>query len=74
MQKINHAGYDRSIIYRKPQRYDEDGDLIFEDDLDDEDAELSPAEDDIYAEIKLEGLHFGLLRREILLTCMSQKS
>ncbi|KAF2094765.1 hypothetical protein NA57DRAFT_45984 [Rhizodiscina lignyota] len=53
-RKINHAGYERNIIYRNPPRYDEDGDLILEDDNDDVEAEISPAEDNIYGDIKIE--------------------
>ncbi|KAF1356717.1 RXT2-like protein [Delphinella strobiligena] len=53
-RKIDHAGYQRYIIQPNPLRYDEDGDLI--DDEDDHDAYLSPAEDNPWNETRLEEL------------------
>lgn len=54
-RKVNHAGYQRYIIQPNPLRYDQDGDLIDEED-DVEAADLSPNEDNPFSETRLEGL------------------
>ena len=54
MQKIEHAGYRRPIISRKPTRYDEDGDEL-DNEAEDEYADAMAAEEDPYSDIKLEG-------------------
>ncbi|GAB7338546.1 hypothetical protein MBLNU457_5294t1 [Dothideomycetes sp. NU457] len=54
-QKVDHAGYHRYVIHRNPPRYDEDGDLV---DEDDEEEEMigSPIEDNPFEETKLDYL------------------
>lgn len=53
-QKVEHAGYRRSIIKRNPRRYDEDGEELDDDD-DDSQADAEAASQNPYSEIKLEG-------------------
>ncbi len=53
-QSIEHAGYHRDILRRNPKRYDEDGDEL-SDDFTDEEADARAAEDNPYAEVRLEG-------------------
>ncbi len=53
-QKVEHAGYHRSIIKRNPRRYDEDGEELDDDD-DDSQADAEAALQNPYSEIKLEG-------------------
>ena len=53
-QNIEHAGYHRDILRRNPKRYDEDGDEL-SDDFTDEEADARAAEDNPYAEVRLEG-------------------
>ena len=54
-QTIKHAGYSRDIIRKNPKRYDEDGDELATDD-EDEEADARAAEENVYAEIRLESL------------------
>jgi hypothetical protein len=44
LQKVNHAGFTRKIIYRNPKRYDEDG------------IELSGSDGDEHADV-VEGMN-----------------
>ena len=53
-QKIEHAGYERYIISRNPKRYDEDGDELDDDEVD-EQADADAAARNPYNEIRLEG-------------------
>lgn len=53
-QTIEHAGYHRDILRRNPKRYDEDGDEL-SDDVTDEEADARAADDNPYAEVRLEG-------------------
>ena len=53
-QSIEHASYKRDILRRNPKRYDRDGDEIPSDESDEE-ADARAAEDNPYAEIRLEG-------------------
>jgi hypothetical protein len=53
LQRIEHAGYKRDIISRKPRRYDEDG-YELDDDETDEQADAEVAELDPYADVKIE--------------------
>ena len=52
-QTIEHAGYRRNILRRNPKRYDEDGEEL-EDDDEDEEADARAAEENPYADIKIE--------------------
>lgn len=52
-QKIEHAGYQRYILSRNPPRFDEDGDELEPDDVDEE-ADAAAAEDNPYSGIRLE--------------------
>ncbi|KAI9758138.1 MAG: hypothetical protein M4579_003170 [Chaenotheca gracillima] len=52
-RKVEHAGHKRYIISRNPQRLDEDGDELDEDDADDQ-ADAAAAEEDPYADISIE--------------------
>lgn len=60
--KINHAGYERSIISRKRKLYDEDGDVVdpaeFPSEVEEEDMRTygEPIEEDPFASVKLEKL------------------
>lgn len=60
--KINHAGYERNIISRKPKLYDEDGDVVDPIDIpseveeDDMRAYGEPIEEDPFGSVKLEEL------------------
>ena len=53
-QSIEHASYKRDILRRNPKRCDGDGDEIPSDESDEE-ADARAAEDNPYAEIRLEG-------------------
>ncbi|KAI9790283.1 MAG: hypothetical protein M1816_005308 [Peltula sp. TS41687] len=66
-RKIEHAGYQRYIINRKPLRLDEDGDELDDDDIDEE-ADAAAAESNPYADIKLEHLLAPLTSVADLLT------
>lgn len=51
---MDHAGYKRDVISINPQYYTPDGDVVEdEDDIDDEDE---PLDENIYKDIKLEGM------------------
>ncbi|MCJ1468755.1 hypothetical protein MMC07_007385 [Pseudocyphellaria aurata] len=52
-RKIEHAGYERYIISRNPKRYDEDGDELDDDEVD-EQADADAAARNPYNEIHLE--------------------
>ena len=52
-QTIEHAGYRRNILRRNPKRYDEDGEEL-EDDDEDEEADARAAEENPYADVKIE--------------------
>ena len=52
-QTIEHAGHYRDILRRNPKRYDEDGDELDDEDVDEE-ADARAAEENPYAEIRLE--------------------
>ena len=52
-QTVEHAGYRRNILHRNPKRYDEDGEEL-EDDDEDEEADARAAEENPYADIKIE--------------------
>ncbi|KAI9827568.1 MAG: hypothetical protein M1832_004918 [Thelocarpon impressellum] len=52
-QKIEHAGYRRTIISRNPRRYDEDGDELDDDEVDAL-ADAAAAEQNPYADVRLE--------------------
>jgi len=54
VQEIEFANYKRNIISYNPPLIDDDGDII-EDEDELEDGEVSPMEDNIYEDIKLEG-------------------
>jgi hypothetical protein len=54
-RKIEHAGYQRYIIHRNPPKLDEEGDVI-EDENEDDVAGYQAAEDNPYADIRLEEL------------------
>lgn len=54
-KKITHAGFERAILKRNPRRYDEDGDELEDDDID-EQADLDAAAHNPYSHIKLEEL------------------
>ncbi|KAL5373401.1 hypothetical protein DPSP01_012759 [Paraphaeosphaeria sporulosa] len=54
-KRIEHAGYRRYILKRNPPRYDPDGDIVEIGDEDDED-DLSPVEENPYADMRLEEL------------------
>ncbi|MCJ1297223.1 hypothetical protein MMC08_000009 [Hypocenomyce scalaris] len=54
-RRIEHAGYHRYIISRNPKRFDEDGDELEDDDVD-EQADAAAGEDNPYGNIKLERL------------------
>lgn len=54
VQQIEHAGYQRHIIFRKPQRFDADGDPL-EDDEEDSQADADALEENPFGELKLEG-------------------
>ncbi|KZF26301.1 hypothetical protein L228DRAFT_279527 [Xylona heveae TC161] len=54
-RKIEHAGYERYIINRNPPRFDEDGDELDDDDVD-EQADANAAEENPYSDIRLEYL------------------
>lgn len=54
-QRIEHAGYHRSILQRNPPRYDPDGDIVeIEDEYDDEEDLLETVEENPYSDIQLE--------------------
>ena len=53
-QRITHAGFERTILQRNPRRYDEDGDELEDDDVD-EQADLDAAAHNPYSHIKLDG-------------------
>ncbi|KAF2862794.1 hypothetical protein K470DRAFT_268747 [Piedraia hortae CBS 480.64] len=52
--RINYAGYERPIMSRLPTRYDEDGDVVEEDEMEDEDIDAEPVEDNPFADVQLE--------------------
>ncbi len=52
-QKIEHADHQRYILNRNPRRFDEDGDELEQDDVDEE-ADAAAAEANPYSGIKLE--------------------
>jgi hypothetical protein len=54
-QRINHAGYSRYILHKNPPKYDPDGDIVEPGDEYEDEDELSPVEEDPYAEINLQG-------------------
>lgn len=54
LQRITHAGYQRTILKRNPKRYDEDGDEL-EDDEVDEEADAEAARRNPYSHIHIEG-------------------
>ncbi|SLM39907.1 Transcriptional regulatory protein RXT2, N-terminal [Lasallia pustulata] len=54
-RRIEHAGYHRYIISRNPRRFDEDGDELDDDDVD-EQADAATGEDNPYGDIRLEHL------------------
>ncbi|KAF7453557.1 RXT2 N domain containing protein [Pyrenophora tritici-repentis] len=55
-KRIEHAGYQRSILQRNPPRYDADGDIVeIEDEYDDED-DVETVEENPYGDIQLESL------------------
>ena len=52
-QKVEHAGYKRTVIRRNLPKYDYDGDEVL--DYEDEDSlDASPVEEDPYKDIKLD--------------------
>ena len=54
-KRIEHAGYQRSILQRNPPRYDPDGDVVeLEDEYDDDEDLLETLDENPYAEIQLE--------------------
>jgi hypothetical protein len=53
-QRIEHAGYHRSILQRNPPRYDVDGDLVEVDDEYDEEDDVEAVEENPYGDIQLE--------------------
>lgn len=53
-QRITHAGYQRTILRRNPKRYDEDGDELDDDEVDEE-ADIDVARRNPYSHIKIEG-------------------
>ena len=53
-KKIEYAGYQRYILSRNPKRYDDYGDELEDDEID-EKADAEAAEENPYNEIKLEG-------------------
>ncbi|KAL8839498.1 MAG: hypothetical protein Q9170_001721 [Blastenia crenularia] len=55
-RRIEHAGYHREIISHNPQRYDEDGDQLG-DDEEDEAADMAAADANPYHGIILQGIH-----------------
>ncbi|KAI9655061.1 MAG: hypothetical protein M1829_000694 [Trizodia sp. TS-e1964] len=54
-RRIEHAGYERNIISRNPLRYDEFGDELEDEDVDDQ-ADAAAAEENPYSGIKIESL------------------
>ena len=54
MQRIEHAGHKRYIIHRNPRRYDEDGNRLDEDEVD-EQADADAAARNPYGDIRLRG-------------------
>jgi len=59
IQEIEFASYKRNIISYNPPLIDDDGDII-EDEDELEDGEVSPMEDNIYEDIKLEGMFLAV--------------
>jgi hypothetical protein len=55
-QRIEHAGYHRSILQRNPPRFDQDGDIVEVDDEFDEDDDLEVVEENPYGNIQLESM------------------
>lgn len=53
-QRITHAGYKRAILKRNPRRYDEDGDGLDDEEID-EQADSDAAALNPYSHIRLEG-------------------
>lgn len=64
-QRITHAGYQRIILKRNPKRYDEDGDELEDDDVDEE-ADADAARRDPYGHIRIEGIAFIHIRKTFL--------
>ena len=56
LQKVDHAGYTRSIIARNPRRYDEYGDPLEAEEIDAY-ADAIAASENPYGDIKLECKH-----------------
>ncbi|MCJ1395178.1 hypothetical protein MMC18_008059 [Xylographa bjoerkii] len=54
-RKVEHAGYYRFILHRNPKRYDEYGDELDDDEVD-ERADAEAAESNPYGDVKLEEL------------------
>ncbi|MCJ1287115.1 hypothetical protein MMC26_006463 [Xylographa opegraphella] len=54
-RKVEHAGYSRFVLRRNPKRYDEYGDEL-EDDEVDERADAEATESNPYGNVKLEGV------------------
>ena len=51
-QKLNYNGFERHTISRNPPMVDPDGDVVDEDE-EDSDADLTPAEEDPYADVQI---------------------
>ena len=64
-QTIEHAGYRRNILRRNPKRYDEDGEELEEED-EDEEADARAAEENPYADIKIESKETRAMVKQIL--------
>jgi hypothetical protein len=59
-QRIEHAGYKRDVISINPQYYTPEGEIVEdEEDIDDDDE---PLDENIYKDIKLEGVLFRASR------------
>lgn len=72
-KKIEHAGYERYIISRNPKRYDEDGDELDDDEVD-EQADIDAASRNPYHEIRLEGELYALKTRLSLLNLVGRRA
>ncbi|KAI8936493.1 hypothetical protein NX059_006898 [Plenodomus lindquistii] len=55
-KRIEHAGYQRSILQRNPPRYDPDGDIVEPDDEYDDEDDLEAIEENPYGHVRLESV------------------
>ena len=62
-QTIEHAGYRRNILRRNPKRYDEDGEEL-EDEDEDEEADARAAEENPYADVKIESKEIRAMAKQ----------